>query len=101
MIRFLSNSLHKNHPTSLFSSLTNGIHTYDFQDLRRTSAAVQVPKAPKRSIRDPIKLASRIQEIQAGLASQEKRLADYKKTLPAKSRNRGILYLLKKNAWEK
>jgi len=73
----------------------------DVYDLRREGAAIQVPKPPKRAAKVAAHVAMRLAVVRAGLASQEKRIADHKKTLPLKPRNQGLLYLIKKNAWEK
>ena len=73
----------------------------DVYDLRREGAAIQVPKPPKRAAKVAAHVALRLAVVRAGLASQEKRVADHKKTLPLKPRNQGLLYLIKKNAWEK
>jgi hypothetical protein len=43
----------------------------------------------------------RVDKVQAALAAQDKRRADYKKTLPAKALSEGLLQYVKKNAWEK
>ena len=78
------------------------LHTLpDINDMRRVSAAIQVPRPPKRASKRASEVAARVQQIKAGLEGQEKRRADYKKTLPAKTSNRGLLYLIKKNSWEK
>ena len=74
---------------------------YDLVDLTRRNAAVQVPRPPKRGSRRAAEVQARVLQIQAGLAGQEKRVADYKKTLPPKLSNRGLLYLVKANSWEK
>lgn len=42
-----------------------------------------------------------VDKVQAALAAQDKRRADYKKTLPAKALSEGLLQYVKKNAWEK
>ncbi len=73
----------------------------DVYDLRREGAAIQVPKPPKRAAKVAAHTAARLAVVRAGLASQEKRVADHKKTLPQKARNHGLLYLIKKAAWEK
>ena len=74
---------------------------YDLIDLTRRNAAVQVPRPPKRGSQRAAEVQARVLQIQAGLAGQEKRIADYKKTLPPKLSNRGLLYLVKAQAWEK
>jgi len=45
----------------------------------------------------------RVEKIQAAMAPavQEKKAADYAKTLPAKLLNKGLLQYIKKSAWEK
>lgn len=43
----------------------------------------------------------RVEKIKAALGQQEKKVAEYKKTLPAKAVNQGLLQYIKKNAWEK
>jgi hypothetical protein len=73
----------------------------DVYDLRREGAAIQVPKPPKRPTKVAAHTVARLAVVRAGLASQEKRVADHKKTLPQKVRNHGLLYLIKKAAWEK
>ena len=73
----------------------------DVYDMRRSGAAIQVPKPPKRAAKVVAHTAARLAVVRAGLASQEKRVADHKKTLPQKARNHGLLYLIKKAAWEK
>ncbi len=62
---------------------------------------MSVPKPPKATARRAAALGERLLKIQAGLASQDKKLADYKKTLPAKPKKGGLLPFIKKNAWEK
>jgi hypothetical protein len=69
------------------------VSPFDMVDLQRSHAAVQVPKPPKRASQRSAEVRARVIQIQSGLAGQEKRQADYKKTLPAKSSNRGLLYL--------
>ena len=73
----------------------------DVYDLRREGAAIQVPRPPKKLAKAAAHVAARLALVRAGLASQDKKRAEYKKTLPLKARNRGLLYLIKKNAWEK
>lgn len=43
----------------------------------------------------------RVDKIQAALAQQDKKRADYKKSLPAKPLSEGLLQYVKKNAWER
>lgn len=93
-------------PSRLFPTSATGptshLHTLpDMIDLTRGSAAIQVPRPPKRASKRASEIAARVLQIKAGLEGQEKRRADYKKTLPAKTSNRGLLYLIKKNSWEK
>lgn len=47
--------------------------------------------------------ACSVEKVKAAIvpALQEKKLADYKKTLPAKPISEGLLKWVKKNAWEK
>ena len=66
---------------------------YDMVDMQRSGAGVQVPRPPKRGSQRAAEVHARVLQIQSGLAGQEKRVADYKKTLPAKTSNRGLLYL--------
>jgi hypothetical protein len=66
---------------------------YDMIDMQRSGAGVQVPRPPKRGSQRAAEVNARVLQIQSGLAGQEKRVADYKKTLPAKTSNRGLLYL--------
>ena len=66
---------------------------YDMVDMQRVSAGIQVPRPPKRASRRSAEVSERVLQIQSGLAGQDKRRADYKKTLPAKTSNRGLLYL--------
>jgi len=39
--------------------------------------------------------------VQLALSQQDKRIADYKKTLPPKPLAEGLLQYVKKSAWEK
>ena len=71
------------------------------RDLRRTNASIQVPKPPKKAAKYLTKIKDRVEKIQANLAAQDKKIADYKKTLPPKPITQGLLYLIKKNAWDK
>ena len=50
-----------------------------------------MPKPPKRAAKVAAHTAARLAVVRAGLASQEKRVADHKKTLPQKARNHGLL----------
>lgn len=43
----------------------------------------------------------RLDKIAEGLKSQEKKQADYKKSLPPKPISEGLLQYVKKNAWER
>lgn len=80
-----------------------GALEFDVVDLRRPvgTAAVKVPKPPKSVARYAESLRLRVERVAAGLASQDKKRADYKKTLPAKGVRKGILQYIKKAAWEK
>ena len=75
------------------------------RDLRRgvdgSGAGLQVSRAPKKIARSEAKLLSRSAAVAAGLESQEKRRAEYRKTLPSKASRSGLLQYIKKNAWEK
>ena len=62
-------------------------------DLQRAGAQVQVPRPPKARSRRAAEVSARVLQIQNGLAGQAKRREDYRKTLPAKTSNRGLLYL--------
>jgi hypothetical protein len=79
------------------------------RDLRRgidargdfRGAGLAVPRPPKKVAAAEAALAARVAAVTAGLESQAKRRADYKKTLPAKTGRAGLLQYVKKNAWEK
>ena len=75
-------------PARTFSS-----RSYDMVDLTRSAAQIQVPRPPKARSRRAAEVSARVLQVQSGLAGQEKRMADYKKTLPPKTSNRGLLYL--------
>ena len=66
---------------------------FDMVDMQRVGAGIQVPRPPKRASRRSAEVSERVLQIQSGLAGQDKRRADYRKTLPAKTSNRGLLYL--------
>ena len=75
------------------------------RDMRRgvngCGAGIHVPKAPKKVARSAATLVARTASVHAGLESQVKRRADYRKTLPTKPSRSGLLQYIKKNAWEK
>jgi hypothetical protein len=73
----------------------------DVFDLRRVAPSIKVSKPPKSEARYLASLKTRVDKIQAALAAQPKKQADYKKTLPSKPLNKGILQYIRKNAWEK
>jgi len=80
-----------------------GARECDVIDLRRPvgTAAVKVARPPKSVARYAESLRARVERVAAGLAAQDKKRADYKKTLPAKGVRKGILQYIKKAAWEK
>jgi hypothetical protein len=81
-------------PSSLPSSAAAlSTRAYDMVDLQRSGAQVQVPRPPKARSRRAAEVSARVLQIQSGLAGQAKRREDYRKTLPAKTSNRGLLYL--------
>lgn len=45
--------------------------------------------------------AHRLSKIAVNLSLQDKKRADYKKTLPVKPQRQGLLQWVKKSAWEK
>lgn len=60
----------------------------------------RVARTPKGRRHD-LDLFARVDKIQAALAQQDKKRADYKKSLPAKPLSEGLLQYVKKNAWER
>lgn len=73
----------------------------DLVDMRRPVAAIKVSKPPKKGSQYLASITQRVEKIQANLKLQDKKIADFKKTLPPKPSTKGILQYIKKNAWEK
>jgi hypothetical protein len=70
---------------------------FDLSSTVHRSGALRHPKGHKCDHT----LTERIAKVSAGIIGQEKRLLDYKKTVPAKPLKQGLLQYIKKNAWEK
>lgn len=70
---------------------------FDLSAEKHRSRALRQPKGHKTDHT----LAERVAKIQAGVAGLDKRIADHRKTVPAKPLKRGLLVYVKKNAWEK
>jgi len=61
-----------------------------------------VPSSTSRNAPPPpCPPTSRLSKIAVNLSLQDKKRADYKKTLPVKPQRQGLLQWIKKSAWEK
>jgi hypothetical protein len=91
------------------SAAPGGGFPFVIRDLRRGidarggggGAGLKVPRPPKKPARAAAHLAARVASVTAALAGQDKKRADYRKTLPARAPRSGLLQYIKKNAWEK
>jgi hypothetical protein len=84
---------------STAATTTTEVPLEAFWNQPRASVIMRAPKGTRHDLA----VAARVASITAARSekAQEKRLADYKKTLPPKPLAEGLVRWVKKNAWEK